>query len=272
LPDEVRVEQGDSNLDIQGAAAVGSRSAMTVSAAFVSVADKMIAKGRAVAAKLLEAEESDIAYRDGAFEVRGTNRRMKLFDVAGRAAEMAKRGEIPESLDTKGTTETPLTFPNGCHIAEVEIDPDTGRVDVVNYSCVDDCGNILDRTIVEGQVVGAIAQGLGQALLENIVYDSNGGQLMTGSFMDYAMPRADNMPRITDALHPVPATTNPMGIKGVGEAGTTASLAAIMNAVANALPDGEGRKIQMPATPDKIWRACRQMAADWPKLIVAPGG
>ncbi len=259
--DEVHVEQGDSNLNIQGAAAVGSRSAMTVSTAFVSVADKMLAKGRAVAAKLLEADEKSISYRDGAFEVTGTNRRMKLFDVAARAAEMAKRGEILESLDTKGTADAPLTFPNGCHVAEVEIDPETGHLDVVNYSCVDDCGNVLDRTIVEGQVVGAVAQGLGQALLENIVYDPSGGQLVTGSFMDYAMPRADDMPKIADSLHPVPATTNPMGIKGVGEAGTTASLAAIMNAIGNAIPNGAGNNIDMPATPDKIWRACRQVTS-----------
>ncbi len=255
-PEEVRVEQGDSLFNITGAPAVGSRSAMTVSTAFVAVANKMIVKGKAVAAKLLEAPEERIAYREGAFEVSGTNRRMSLFDIAAHAVEMAKRGEIPESLDTTGTAEAPLTFPNGCHIAEVEIDPDTGQVDVVNYSCVDDCGNILDRTIVEGQVVGAIAQGLGQALLENIVYDPSGGQLVTGSFMDYAMPRADNMPKIADALHSVPATTNPMGIKGVGEAGTTASLAAIMNAIAHAIPNGAGRNIDMPATSQKIWRAC----------------
>jgi len=171
---------------------------------------------------------------------------------------MVERGEIAESLDTKGTAEAPLTFPNGCHIAEVEIDPDTGHIDVVNYSCVDDCGNVLDRMIVEGQVIGAIAQGLGQALLEHIVYDPGGGQLITGSFMDYAMPRADDMPKIASALHPVPSTTNPMGIKGVGEAGTTASLAAIMNAIADAIPNGVGRNIDMPATPDKVWRACQE--------------
>jgi carbon-monoxide dehydrogenase large subunit len=257
-PDEVKVEQGDSAFGIQGAAAVGSRSAMTVSHALVAVSETMLAKARAVAAKLFEASESEIAYRDGAFEVPGTNRRLPLFDLAARAAEMAARGEIAESLDTKGTAETPLTFPNGCHIAEVEIDPDTGTAKLVNYTCVDDCGNVLDRTIVEGQVVGAIAQGMGQALLEQLVYDKSGGQLVTGSFMDYGMPRADDMPPVNSALHPVPATTNPLGIKGVGEAGTTASLAAIMNAIADAIPNGAGAKLDMPATPDKVWRACRE--------------
>jgi aerobic carbon-monoxide dehydrogenase large subunit len=140
----------------------------------------------------------------------------------------------------------------------VEIDPDTGVVAIVNYTCVDDCGNALDRTLVDGQVVGAIAQGIGQALLERIVYEEASGQLVTGSFMDYGMPRADDMPPIDSALHPVPATTNPLGVKGVGEAGTTASLAAIMNAIADAIPNGAGRRMDMPATPEKIWRACRE--------------
>jgi len=260
-PDEVKVEQGDSALGIQGAAAVGSRSAMTVSHAVVAVSDKMLAKARGVAAKLFEASEAAVAYRDGAFEVPGTNRRLPLFDLAARAAELAARGEIAENLDTKGTAEPPLTFPNGCHVAEVEIDPDTGTAKLVNYTCVDDCGNVLDRTIVEGQMVGAIAQGVGQALIEQIVYDRSGGQLVTGSFMDYGMPRADDMPPVNSALHPVPATTNPLGVKGVGEAGTTASLAAIMNAIANAIPNGAGARLDMPATPDKVWRACREAQA-----------
>jgi carbon-monoxide dehydrogenase large subunit len=260
-PDEVKVLQGDSAFGIQGMDAVASRSAMTVSHALIAVSDKMLAKGRAVAAKLFETSEAEIAYRDGAFEVPGTNRRLPLFDLASRAAEMAARGEIAESLDTKGTAETPLTFPNGCHVAEVEIDPDTGITRIVNYTCVDDCGNVLDRTIVEGQMVGAIAQGLGQALIEQIVYDKSSGQLVTGSFMDYGMPRADDMPPVNSALHPVPATTNPLGVKGVGEAGTTASLAAIMNAIANAIPNGAGARLDMPATPDKVWRACREAQA-----------
>ena len=257
-PDEIEVLQGDSAFGIQGAAAVGSRSAMTVSHALVAVSETMLAKARAVAAKLFEVSEANVAYRDGAFEVPGTNRRLPLFDLAARAADMAARGEIAESLDSKGTAETPLTFPNGCHVAEVEIDPDTGTARLVNYTCVDDCGNVLDRTIVEGQMVGAIAQGLGQALIEEIVYDRSGGQLVTGSFMDYGMPRADDMPPINSTLHPVPATTNPLGVKGMGEAGTTASLAAIMNAIADAIPNGAGAKLDMPATPEKVWRACRE--------------
>ena len=155
--------------------------------------------------------------------------------------------------------DTPQAFPNGCHIAEVEIDPDTGSVALMSYTAVDDCGTVLDPTIVHGQIHGGLAQGLGQALFEQAVYDRD-GQLVTGSFMDYAMPRADDMPAIQDDSHPVPATTNPLGVKGVGEAGTIGSLAAIMNAIADAIPGGAANDMQMPATPEKVWRACRDGA------------
>jgi carbon-monoxide dehydrogenase large subunit len=175
---------------------------------------------------------------------------VSLFEVAAQAQQNG------DSLDTKATVDTPQTFPNGCHIAEVEIDPDTGVVEIVAYAAVDDAGVVLDHTIVEGQLVGALAQGIGQALMENAVYDDGNGQLVTGTFMDYAMPRAVDMPPIVDAGHNVPATTNPLGVKGVGEAGTTGSLAAIMNAIANAIPEGRGVNIDMPATPAKVWRAC----------------
>ena len=260
-PQSVRVAQGDSALGIKGFASVASRSAMTVSHALVNVTAKMLAKGRVIAAHLLEAAEADIVYRNGAFIVTGTDRQMSLFDVAEKAAAMASRGEAAESLDTKTSVDTPPTFPNGCHIAEVEIDPATGMVTVAAYTAVDDCGTVLDHTIVEGQVHGGLAQGLGQALFEHAVYDDGSGQLVSGSFMDYAMPRAENMPPIRDALHPVPATTNPLGVKGVGEAGTTSSLAAIMNAIADAIPGGAGAALDMPATPDKVWHACHTGAA-----------
>jgi len=232
-----------------------------VSHAVVNATDKMLEKGRKVAATLLEAAEADITYRDGAFEVVGTDRRMSLFDVAEKAAEMAAQGRIPESLDTKVSLDTPQAFPNGCHIAEVEVDPATGQVALVSYVAVDDCGTVLDPVIVHGQIHGGLAQGLGQALFEQAVYDS-GGQLMTGSFMDYAMPRAEDMPEIRDDNHPVPATTNPLGVKGVGEAATTASIATVMNAIANAIPGEAGAKLEMPATPQRVWAACQQAKAD----------
>jgi aerobic carbon-monoxide dehydrogenase large subunit len=158
-------------------------------------------------------------------------------------------------------TETPQTFPNGCHIAEVEIDPDTGKLAIVSYTAVDDCGNVLDHTIVEAQVQGGVVQGIGQALLEQTVYDPESGQLLTASFMDYAMPRADEAPDVIGDVLSVPATTNPLGTKGVGEAGTTASIAAIMNAIGDAIPGSAGAKMDMPATPEKVWRACREAAA-----------
>ena len=257
--EQIKHRHGDSDFDLKGFPSVASRSAMTAGNAAMRAVEVMLEKGKKIAASVLEAAEGDITYRNGAFEVVGTDRRIALFDLARRAAEMKSRGEIPESLDTKVAPDTPLTFPNGCHVAEIEIDPETGMAEVVAYTAVDDCGNVLDHTIVEGQVHGGLAQGLGQVLLENAVYDSGSGQLVTGSFMDYAMPRAQHMPSdLRDALHPVPATTNPLGVKGVGEAGTTASLAAIMNAIADAIPNGAGARIEMPATTEKIWKACNK--------------
>jgi aerobic carbon-monoxide dehydrogenase large subunit len=256
-PEKIRHQHGDSALEIPGFASVASRSAMTAGSATLATLDAMLAKGKTIAAILLEAAETDIAYRAGAFGVVGTDRQISLFDVASRAAEMKARGEIPASLDTRAKTETPMTYPNGCHIAEVEVDPQTGHVAVVSYAAVDDCGNVLDHMIIEGQLHGALAQGLGQALMETAVYDPDGGQLISGSFMDYAMPRAQDMPPIRDALHCVPATTNPLGVKGAGEAATTAAIAAVMNAIANAVPGGGADRLAMPATPEKVWAACR---------------
>jgi len=257
--DKIRHRQGDSALEIPGFASVASRSAMTAGSAVLKTLDAMLAKGKAIAATVLEAAEGDIAYQAGEFAVVGTDRRISLLDLAARAAEMKARGEIPESLDTRAKSETPMTYPNGCHIAEVEIDPETGQVTVVSYAAVDDCGNVLDPMIVEGQLHGALAQGLGQAMMETAVYDSDGGQLVTGSFMDYAMPRAADMPVIRDAFHGVPATTNPLGVKGMGEAATTAAIAAVMNAIADAVPGGSADRLAMPATPDKVWVACREV-------------
>jgi len=254
---KVRLAPNRSRSDIAGPASssVGSRSTMTVGSAVVGVVDVMLEKGKTIAAGLLEATEADIEYRDGAFAIVGTDRRLSLFDLAARAAELAKAQAIAESLDSQKIVDTPQTFPNGCHIAEVEVDPDTGETRIVNYVAVDDCGNVMDHTLVTGQMHGSIAQGLGQALMEGLVYDSS-GQLITASFMDYGMPRATDMPPIVDVSRPSPATTNPLGVKGVGEAGTTGSLAAIVHAVANAI-GGDAHKLTMPLTAEKVWRACR---------------
>ena len=252
-PAKIQHRHGDTAQGLTGFASVGSRSAMCAGTAIVRTADVMLAKGKKIASALLEASESDIQYRSGNFEVVGTDRKVSLFETARRAKEMG------ESLDTKEKAEAPLTFPNGCHIAEVEIDPDTGVVDLVTYTAVDDPGVMLDPLVVEGQVQGSIANGLGQALTENAIYDSGSGQLVSGSFMDYGMPRAHNMPiELREAVHSVPATSNPLGVKGTGEAGTTAAIAAVMNAIANAIPNGAADHMDMPATSAKIWEACRK--------------
>jgi carbon-monoxide dehydrogenase large subunit len=255
--EQVGHAHGDSAHEIAGYASVGSRTAMTAGHAMVKTLEAMLAKGKKIAAAVLEASECDIEYKNGAFNVVGTDRRLSLFDAAARAKEMKKKGDIPEDLDTKVVAETPLTFPNGCHVAEVEIDPQTGRSTLAAYTAVDDCGNVLDQMIIEGQVHGSVAMGIGQAMMEQTVFD-DGGQLVSASFMDYAMPRAEDFPMFKDGVHPVPATTNPLGVKGAGEAGTTAAIAAVMNAFADAIP-GSGKSIQMPATPEKVWKACREM-------------
>jgi aerobic carbon-monoxide dehydrogenase large subunit len=250
----VRVRQGDSDLGVASSSTVASRTTMTAGTAILRTAEAVILKGRKLAADALEAGEADIVFEHGAFAVTGTDRRISLLDVAGAAAARKKQGEIAEDLDTSLTVDTTQTFPNGCHVAEVEIDPDTGETTLVGYTAVDDAGNTLDHMVVEGQVHGAIVQGVGQVLMEHLVYDP-AGQILTGSFMDYAMPRAGDVPPFTVADCNVPATTNPLGVKGVGEAGTTGALAAIMNAIGDAVPGAA--HMEMPATAEKVWAACR---------------
>ena len=248
---QVMHRHGDTDFGLKSNASVGSRSTMAVGSALYRAVDVMLEKAKPLAASVLEAAEVDIVYRAGHFEVVGTDRRVGLFELAVHAKQKG------DTLDTKATAETPQTFPNGCHIAEVEIDPETGITAIAAYTAVDDAGVVIDHTLIVGQLIGGLAQGIGQALLENAVYDEANGQLVTGTFMDYAMPRAADMPPVIDASHDVPATTNPLGVKGAGEAGTTGSIAAIMNAIANAIPDGRGIHIDMPATPAKVWAALR---------------
>jgi len=251
-PATVTVTAGDSARDVPGFGAVASRSAMMVGGAIARTADAVLEKGRRVAAMLLQAREDEIGYGDGKFSVKGSGREVSLFAVAERAAELKRQGVIAESLDTQANVKVPPSFPNGCHVAEVEIDPATGAVAVVNYVAVGDCGNVLDATIVEAQIHGGVAQGLGQALTENTIYDAS-GQLVSGSFMDYAVPRADTMPAMTVEHHTVACRTNPLGVKGTGEAGTTAAPPALVNAILDALP--KGARLDMPATSERIWKA-----------------
>jgi aerobic carbon-monoxide dehydrogenase large subunit len=247
---QVVVRAGDTRLGVEGSGTVASRGTMTSGAAALRAVELVIEKGRRIAARLLEAAEVDIDYGGGAFRIVGTDRSVTLFDVAEKAAT------LDETLDSKAQTQVPQSFPNGCHICEVEIDPETGIADITAYTAVDDCGVALDPVLVEGQIQGGIAQGIGQALYEDAVYDPRSGQLLAGSFMDYTMPRADTVPDVNGVLHPAPCRTNPLGVKGTGEAGTTGALAAVMNAITDALP---GTRLDMPATAEKIWRACRQL-------------
>jgi carbon-monoxide dehydrogenase large subunit len=246
---DVVVRQGDTDLDIAGGASVASRSTTATGSALVRTIELVIEKGRKLASKLLETSEADIEYAAGAFRIAGTDRHVTLFEMAERAKASG------DSLDTKGQATVPQTFPNGCHIAEVEIDSETGVTTLAAYTAVDDCGNILDPVLVEGQIHGGIAQGVGQALWEEAIFERDSGQLLTGSFMDYTMPRADDLPMFETAAHPVPCTTNPLGVKGTGEAGTTGALAAVMNAIADAVPGPKGLAIDMPATAEKVWKA-----------------
>ncbi len=225
---------------------------MSSGAASLRAVELVIEKGRRVAARLLEAAEADIDYGGGAFRIVGTDRTVALFEVAAHGAAAG------EPLDSKARVEIPQSFPNGCHVCEIEIDPETGVVSIPSYVAVDDCGVALDPVLVDGQIQGGVAQGIGQALYEDAVYDPQSGQLLAGSFMDYTMPRADTVPDVVGLLHPAPCRTNPLGVKGTGEAGTTGALAAVMNAITDALP---GTALDMPATPEKIWRALSQLAS-----------
>jgi carbon-monoxide dehydrogenase large subunit len=255
-PEAVTLTSGDSARDVPGFGAVASRSAMMTGGAVARAADAVLEKGRRVAAMLLQAGEGEIDFHEGKFGVKNSGREVSLFEVAERAAELKRQGVIPESLDTQTGIKVPPSYPNGCHIAEVEIDPSTGAVEIVSYVAVDDCGNVLDHTIVEAQIHGGVAQGLGQALTENTIYDAD-GQLVSGSFMDYAMPRADLMPGMKVEHHAVACRTNPLGVKGTGEAGTTAAPPAVMNAIVDALP--AGARLDMPATPERVWRALQSV-------------
>ncbi len=254
--DKIRFIAGDSDEAPAGMATVASRSTVMVGSALSVTSDAVIAKGRALAGHFLEAAEADIEFSGGRFRVAGTDRGIGILELAAkaRAADDLPEG-LPGSLDSaeefKGSEQT---FPNGCHVCEVEIDPETGVVEVLRYTAVDDCGVVLNETIVDGQIHGGIAQGLGQVLGEQAVFDEY-GQLLTGSFMDYFMPRADTMPVLETAFHPTRCRTNPLGVKGVGEAGATGALPAAMNAIIDALSRRGIDRFDMPASPARVWRA-----------------
>ena len=247
---QIEIAMGDSDR-VGGVGSMGSRSAYIGGSAVLSGSEKLVTKGKDLAADALEASAADIVYAAGRFTIAGTDRGIGLGELAAKQPD--KRIFIENVNTVDG-----IAWPNGAHVGEVEIDPDTGRVELKRYTTVDDVGKPLHRPIVFGQIHGGCAQGIGQALLEENVYDRESGQLITGSFMDYAMPRADTFPTFSNTLDDsVPAKTNPIGAKGVGESGTVGSTPTVMNAIMDALWPLGVRNIQMPATPHRVWQAIR---------------
>ncbi|HEX8166247.1 MAG TPA: xanthine dehydrogenase family protein molybdopterin-binding subunit [Beijerinckiaceae bacterium] len=262
----IRLLQGDSDELIAGGGTGGSKSMMASGAAIVEASQKVVEKGREIAAHVLEAGVPDIEFSGGRFVIAGTDRGIGIMELAERlrAGDSLPEG-VPKSLDVRHVHESaPSAFPNGCHVAEVEVDPETGVAEVVRYAMTNDFGVVINPLLVEGQLHGGVVQGIGQALMERTVYDS-GGQPVTGSFMDYALPRAADAPFFSFASHPVPATTNVLGAKGCGEAGCAGSLPAVMNALADALREVGVEHIDMPATPQAVWGAIRGARSPLPE-------
>jgi carbon-monoxide dehydrogenase large subunit len=261
--ERIRLLQGDSDELLAGGGTGGSKSIMHSGTAIVEAAGKVIEQGKQIASHVLEAAVGDIEFAQGRFVIAGTDRSIGIMELAAKLRSgIDLPGDIPSTLDVRHVSNGPAaaTFPNGCHVCEVELDPDTGVIEIVNYSSVNDFGTVINPLIVEGQLHGGVLQGIGQALMEMTVYDGD-GQLLTGSFMDYALPRAMDSPQIKVVDHPVPATTNVLGVKGCGEAGCAGSLTAVMNAIADVLSEYGIRHLDMPATPYRVWRAIEDARA-----------
>lgn len=261
--DSVRLRTGDTDFVEKGSGSHSSRSMRLAGHLYRQTTDEIIARGRLIAAHLMEADAGDVEFSAGRFTIAGTDRSLGLFEVAAAAT----RGDLPEAirgpLSAVAEIATPLpTYPNGCHIAEVEIDPETGVAEIVGYGAVDDVGRVVNPMIVDGQTHGGAAQGAGQALVELCAHDPATAQVIAGSFMDYAMPRADMFPPFRTAFNEVPAPSTALGVKGGGEGGATAAPAAIVNAICDALGALGIRHIDMPATPERVWRAIKEATAN----------
>jgi carbon-monoxide dehydrogenase large subunit len=257
--ERIKLLQGDSDELIGGGGTGGSRSMMQSGGAIIAASDIVIEQGKQAAAHFLEADAADVEFVRGRFNIAGTDLGIHIMDVAER---LRLGGELPDGMPlTLNVSQVfkgvPSAFPNGCHIAEVEVDPDTGTVEIVSYTTVNDFGVLVNPMLVAGQAHGGIAQGVGQALMESVVYDED-GQMLTGSYMDYGLPRASDLPGLGFESHPVPARTNPLGAKGCGEAGCAGSLPAVMNALVDALSEFGIGHIDMPATPLRIWQAIQE--------------
>jgi carbon-monoxide dehydrogenase large subunit len=258
--DRVRIMTGDTDRHRFGAGSHSGRSIRLASITMHAASQRIIEKGLQIAAHLLETAEADIAFADGRFVVGGTDRAVDLFAVAAAAERdialpEALRGPLAGSGDVVSRISS---FPHGWHVAEVEVDPETGAVELTRYTAIDDVGRAVNPMIIHGQTHGGIAQGMGQALMEHCVYDPESGQALAGSFMDYAMLRAGDLPFFATDLSEVPSTTHPLGFRGGGEGGITPALGVIINAVVDALSDFGVTHIDMPATPEKVWRAMRE--------------
>ncbi|MBI0538940.1 xanthine dehydrogenase family protein molybdopterin-binding subunit [Roseomonas sp. KE2513] len=260
--DRIRLVQGDSDLLIAGGGTGGSRSMMASGTAISAASAQVIERGRKLAAHVLEASAEDIEFSSGRFTIAGTDRGIGLLELAAQLRTMPAPPEgVPDTLDVSTTEQyEDSAFPNGCHVAEVEIDPETGETEVVSYVTVNDFGTLVNPMLVAGQAHGGIVQGIGQALTEHTAYDPD-GQLLSGSYMDYGLPRAEHAPAFGFASHPVPARTNVLGAKGCGEAGCAGALPSVMNAVVDALAERGIAHVDMPATPLKVWRLLNEGVA-----------
>ena len=256
-PRAVQYLQGDTDQVFFGEGTGGSRSASIGGSACLLASEKILVKAKAIAAHLLKVPPDDMKFADGIFSSPKTNETLTINEVA-KAAAIPSR--LPQDMEP-GLTATAVfnvavdNFPNGCHVCELEIDPETGVIEIVRYSVVDDVGTVINPLLVKGQIVGGVAQGVGQILMEDIAFDASSGQLVSGSFMDYALPRADNLSNVEVKSNPVPTPTNPLGVKGCGEAGCVGAMPAVANAIVDALAPLGVRQIEMPATPERVWRA-----------------
>jgi aerobic carbon-monoxide dehydrogenase large subunit len=259
--EQIRYVQGDTGQVGYGRGTYGARSAVVGGNALKIAADAMIEKGKKFAAAMMEADEGDLEFKEGTYRVSGTDKQIKLTDVA--KASYAPMGPLTAKfgigLEATGSFDpTPPSHPNGAHVVELEVDPETGEVAIDRYYVVDDLGRVLNPMIVRGQQMGGVVQGIGQALMEHQVYDRGSGQLITGSFLDYAMPHASQMPNVECALEEVPCKTNPLGLKGIGESGTIGAPPAVINAIIDALRPLGVDQIDMPATPLRVWEAIQR--------------
>jgi carbon-monoxide dehydrogenase large subunit len=254
--ESIRYLQGDTGQVPMGRGTYAARSSLVGGNALKVASDSIIEKAKRMAAALLEAAETDIEFKEGTFRVAGTDKAIPLTEVA--KAFYAPAGPLaanfPMGLEASGSFNTAVpNHPNGSHVCEVEVDPETGVVDVERYYVVDDLGRVLNPMIVRGQIHGGVAQGIGQALLEHAVYDRETGQMLTASFQDYTMPRADDLPDFNAELEEIPAKTNPIGVKGIGESGTIGAPPTVINALIDALKPLGVTDIHMPATPSRVW-------------------